>query len=84
MNETLDGLVAEMVETGILFEEARTEFERRFIQRVLEQHRGNRSSAAQALGMHRNTLRRKLEELELAARTTAAPKAKTRARAAGR
>lgn len=84
MKETLDGLVAEMVDKGILFEEARTEFERRFIQRVLDQHRGNRTSAAQALGMHRNTLSRKLEELELAARKTAAPKPKARARAAGR
>lgn len=65
MKETLEALVAEMVEKGILFEEARTEFERRFIRQVLERSDGNRTQAAQTLGMHRNTLSRKLEELNL-------------------
>lgn len=65
MKEALESLIAEMVDKGILFDEARTEFERRFIKRVLDHSDGNRSHAAQALGMHRNTLSRKLEELHL-------------------
>ncbi|MGH9482721.1 MAG: helix-turn-helix domain-containing protein [Terriglobales bacterium] len=68
MREALDALVAEMVDKGIRFDEACGEFERRFIKRVLDRAAGNRSHAAQALGMHRNTLSRKLEELQLAAR----------------
>ena len=66
MKETLDALIAEMVDGGILFEEACSEFERRFIQRVLAQTGGNRSHAAQALGIHRNTLSRKMTELRVA------------------
>lgn len=63
VKEALEALIADMVEKGILFDEARTEFERRFIRRVLERANGNRSKAAQILGLHRNTLSRKLEEL---------------------
>ncbi|HUX67514.1 MAG TPA: helix-turn-helix domain-containing protein [Terriglobales bacterium] len=65
MREALEALVAEMVDKGIRFDEARVEFERRFIKRVLDRAKGNRSQAAEALGMHRNTLSRKLEELEI-------------------
>lgn len=65
VKETLDALIAEMVDKGILYNEARLEFDRRFIQRVLDRQSGNRSLAAQALGMHRNTLSRKIEELRL-------------------
>jgi DNA-binding NtrC family response regulator len=76
----LDALVAELIEKGILFEEACSEFERRFLQRALERARGNRTLAAQTLGIHRNTLSRRLRELNLAAPK---PSAAARARAAG-
>ena len=65
MKEQLDSLINEMVERGISFEEAVGEFEKRFIRRVLEMNNGNQSKAAQNLGIHRNTLRRKIDELEL-------------------
>ena len=65
MKEALEALVKEMIEKGILFDEARTEFERRFIKQVLDRHDGNQSKAALALGMHRNTLSRKITELQL-------------------
>jgi Fis family transcriptional regulator len=65
MKQKLDALVAEMVEKGILFGEARREFEKRFIARVLQLHRGNLSRAAQQLRIHRNTLGKKIEEFKL-------------------
>lgn len=68
MREALDALIAEMVDKGIRFDEACGEFERRFIKRVLDRAAGNRSHAAKALGIHRNTLSRKLEELQLVPR----------------
>jgi DNA-binding protein Fis len=49
-----------MVERGILFDEAINEFEKRFIKRVLDRAHGNQSRAARALGIHRNTLSRKI------------------------
>ena len=54
-----------MVERGILFEEAVSEFEKRFIKRVLDRANGNQSRAAEMLGIHRNTLSRKIGEYKL-------------------
>ena len=65
MKDQLEGLVNQMVERGILFDEAIGEFEKRFIKRVLDRTNGNQSRAAQALGMHRNTLSRKIGEYKL-------------------
>jgi len=65
VRQQLESLVAEMVEKGILFEDARREFEKRFIARVLLRHRGNLSRAAKDLRIHRNTLGRKIEEYKL-------------------
>ena len=65
MKEKLEALVSQMIEHGILYEDAVCEFERRFIKKVLDKNNGNQSKAAQALGIHRNTLSRKIEDLEL-------------------
>lgn len=67
MKDQLDGLVTQMVERGILFDEAIEEFEKRFIRRVLERANGNQSRAAQILGIHRNTLSRKIDEYKIPA-----------------
>lgn len=61
----MEGLVSWMVERGILFDEAVGEFEKRFIKRVLDRVDGNQSRAADVLGIHRNTLSRKLVEYKL-------------------
>ena len=66
MRELLDRLVEQMVQGGIDFEDGRREFERRFISRVLAETGGHVSEAAERLGIHRNTLARKLVELDLA------------------
>lgn len=60
MKDQLEALVGQMVERGILFDEAVSEFEKRFIKRVLDRSNGNQSRAAQVLGIHRNTLSRKI------------------------
>ncbi len=65
MKQQLDSLVSEMVERGILFSEARREFEKRFIQRVLLRHKGNLSRAAKDLKIHRNTLGKKIDEYKI-------------------
>ena len=46
---------------------ARREFERIYIEEVLASHAGNQSAAARELGIHRNTLSRKLEPAGAAA-----------------
>ena len=65
MRDQLEGLVGQMVERGILFDEAVGEFEKRFIKRVLERANGNQCRAAALLGIHRNTLSRKMTEYKL-------------------
>ena len=61
MRDKLRSLVAEMVHGGIPLELARREFERVFLEEVLKGHEGNHSAAAKELGIHRNTLAKKLE-----------------------
>ena len=60
MRDQLDALVVQMVERGIMFDEAVAEFEKKFIRRALDRTNGNQSRAAIALGIHRNTLSRKM------------------------
>ena len=61
MREKLRTLVAEMVRGGIPLELARREFERVYLEEVLAAHEGNQCAAARELGLHRNTLAKKLE-----------------------
>jgi Fis family transcriptional regulator, factor for inversion stimulation protein len=65
VKDQLEGLVMQMVDRGILFDEAIGEFEKRFIKRVLDRVHGNQSRAADILGIHRNTLSRKIVEYKL-------------------
>ncbi|HEY7675261.1 MAG TPA: helix-turn-helix domain-containing protein [Burkholderiales bacterium] len=65
MREQLDRLIEEMVTRGIRYPDAQREFERRFIARVLAREDFNLCRAAEELGMHRNTLSRKISELRL-------------------
>jgi len=60
VKDQLESLVGQMVERGIQFDEAINEFEKKFIKRVLDRSRGNQSRAARHLGIHRNTLSRKI------------------------
>src|SRR5574341_1570432 len=65
VKQQLEALVSEMIDKGILFTDARREFEKRFIARVLQRHKGNLSRAARDLRIHRNTLGKKIEEYKL-------------------
>lgn len=65
MKDQLESLINQMIEHSIRYSDAVAEFEKRFIKKMLEKNNGNQSKAAQALGIHRNTLSRKIEDLEL-------------------
>lgn len=65
MKDQLDALVKQMIEHGILFTDAVAEFEKGFIKRMLEKSNDNYSKTAEALGIHRNTLSRKMEDFGL-------------------
>ncbi len=68
MKEQLEAIIQQMVEKGIRYDAASQDFEKKFIGRVLERSKGNQSRAARLLGMHRNTLSRKIAEYSLEVR----------------
>ena len=74
VKDQLESLVDKMIESGILFTDAVSEFEKKFIKKILERNNNNHSKAAVALGIHRNTLSRKVDDLGLDQR----PKRRTR------
>ena len=65
LREQLERLVDEMVAKGIRYDEAHREFEKKFIARALVKADGNLGKAADLLGIHRNTLARKVSEHHL-------------------
>jgi DNA-binding NtrC family response regulator len=65
MRDRLEQLIGEMVEKGIRYQEAQREFEKHFITRVVTKCDGNLGRAAITLGVHRNTLTRKIQELKI-------------------
>jgi DNA-binding NtrC family response regulator len=65
LKEQLEGLVEELATRGVRFEDARREFEKKFIAHMLRKSDGNLGQAADLLGMHRNTLSRKIAEYRL-------------------
>jgi Fis family transcriptional regulator len=68
MHKLLEQLISQMVDKGIHYDEALREFERRFIVTVMDRTDGNLTKAADTLGVHRNTLSRKIKELKIKTR----------------
>ena len=60
MRDDLAALVQQMIDRGILFEDAQREFERVFLTRALAKTNYNVCRAAKMTGLHRNTLSRKM------------------------
>ena len=69
ISDKLQKLVEEMVDKGVVFEDAVHEFEKRFITCVFGQCSGSLTKTADALGIHRNTLTRKMGEYKIRRRS---------------
>ena len=65
MRDQMERLVSEMLDKGVHYDEARREFEKMFIARALQRSRGNLGLAADMLGLHRNTVTRKIAEYRI-------------------
>ena len=61
----LDGMVDRVLNSGMSLQQATELLERGMIGGALRRAKGNQSAAAKALGIHRNTLQRKMGEYEL-------------------
>ena len=60
MKEKFDGLVDHLIGANIFLEQAIEILEKAMIQRALQDKGGNQCAASKVLGIHRNTLQRKM------------------------
>jgi Fis family transcriptional regulator, factor for inversion stimulation protein len=60
LKERLESICREMIDRGILFAEAAGQFERLFIAEIVRRNGGNILRSAEQLGLHRNTLSKRL------------------------
>ena len=65
MKDKFDGLIGHLLAGNIFLPEAIELLERGMIGRALELNGGNQSNASKQLGIHRNTLQRKMVEFGL-------------------
>ena len=75
MRARLETLIDEMLDGQILLEEAVSEFEKLYIQKALARHKKHLSKTARILGIHRNTLSKRVAAYRTAERGTARSKA---------
>jgi DNA-binding NtrC family response regulator len=62
MKDRFDGLVEHLLEGGFFLQQAIEVLERNMIQGALDRNKGNQCAASKQLGIHRNTLQRKMVE----------------------
>jgi DNA-binding NtrC family response regulator len=60
MKKRLEALINEMLDGQILLNEALAEFEKVFIERALERNGNHISKTADVLGVHRNTVAKRM------------------------
>ncbi len=60
MRTQMEFLIEEMLDGHILLGEAMAEFEKLYIQKALKRHEAHLSKTADALGIHRNTLSKRV------------------------
>jgi hypothetical protein len=60
MRSQLEELIEQMLNGNIMLDEALNEFEKLYIQKALARHKDHLSRTANVLGIHRNTLAKKV------------------------
>ena len=65
VKDQLESVVLQIYKAGVRRSEAVREFQKAFILTVLKDQRGNQCRAAEKLGIHRNTLRRTIRDLDI-------------------
>jgi Fis family transcriptional regulator, factor for inversion stimulation protein len=74
MKDKFEGLVDDLLAGGFFLEEAIELLEKTMIQRSLERTSGNQSAASKQLGIHRNTLQRKMLAYAIGNRRSRGPR----------
>jgi transcriptional regulator with PAS, ATPase and Fis domain len=71
MRARLEALIDEMLDGQIMLDEALTEFEKLYIQKALARHKEHLSRTANSLGIHRNTLSKRVAAYRVQERAAA-------------
>jgi len=66
MRARLEALIDEMLDGKILLAEAVNEFEKLYIKKALTRNQNHLSKTAEALGIHRNTISKRVAEYQRA------------------
>jgi DNA-binding NtrC family response regulator len=69
MRARLEALIDEMLDGQIMLDEAMTEFEKLYIQKALARNKEHLSRTATSLGIHRNTLSKRVADYRTQERT---------------
>ncbi len=80
MRARLEALIDEMLDGQIMLDEALSEFEKLYIQKALTRHKEHLSRTAASLGIHRNTLSKRVAAYRTQERATKAAAHKVSAR----
>ena len=64
MRARLEALIDEMLDGNILLSEAVSEFEKLYIKKALSRNKQHLSKTAKALGIHRNTISKRVADYE--------------------
>ncbi|HEX8458513.1 MAG TPA: helix-turn-helix domain-containing protein [Pyrinomonadaceae bacterium] len=84
MRTRLEALIDEMLDGQIMLDEAVAEFEKLYIQKALARHKEHLSRTAATLGIHRNTLSKRVANYRTQERSLAAARAGTGRNASGK
>jgi len=82
MRTRLEALIDEMLDGQIMLDEAVAEFEKLYIQKALARHKEHLSRTAATLGIHRNTLSKRVANYRTQERSLSAARTKARSASA--
>ena len=68
MRARLEALIDEMLDGNILLSEALSEFEKLYIKKALSRNKQHLSKTAKALGIHRNTISKRVADYQKVSR----------------
>ena len=69
LRDRLETLIDEMLDGRIMLNEALSEFEKLYIEKALKRHSEHLSHTADALGIHRNTLSKRVATYQTVSQT---------------
>lgn len=68
IHDELETIIDEMIEKELRLKDAMEEFEKIFIEKTGKKCNGNKTRMAKSLGLHRNTLRNRIQKLRISSK----------------